>query len=239
MTCPLCHNSRFAALGVKDRHEIIRCLDCGIRYVRNMPTEAELAAYYAAYHGNLKNVRNAARKVRRWRRRLWLLRRLARGPAFLEIGCNTGFAVEAARRLGFHATGFDLSTEAIACAQATFAGCSFQHGTAETAAASGKRYDAVLCSEVIEHLTTLDGFANALGDLVTPGGLLYLTTPDTEHFMTPRDLLGWKEICPPHHLIYFNRAQILRFLQDAGFRVVLFLPVWHKANIRVIARRVA
>jgi 2-polyprenyl-3-methyl-5-hydroxy-6-metoxy-1,4-benzoquinol methylase len=238
MTCPLCHNLRYTSLGHKDQYEIVQCLDCGIRYVRNMPTEAELAAYYAAYHGNLKNVRNAARKVRRWRRRLWLLRRLARGPAFLEIGCNTGFAVEAARQLGFQATGFDLSTEAISYARATFAGCLFQHGTAETTAASGKRYDTVLCSEVIEHLTTLDGFAKALGDLVASGGLLYLTTPDTEHFLTPRNLLGWKEVCPPHHLIYFNRAQIRRFLEAAGFRLLFFYPVLHKASIRVIARRV-
>jgi SAM-dependent methyltransferase len=237
MSCPLCHGPEAAPVGVKNGYEIVRCHGCGLHYVRNMPTPEALAAYYAAYHGNLKNIRNAARKVSRWRRRLWPIKWLAHGREFLEIGCNTGFAVEAARRLGFHASGFDLSTEAIAYAQQTFPDCAFGHGTAETAAAAGRRYDVVLCSEVIEHHAVLDGFAAALSKLVTPGGLLYLTTPDTGHFRTPRDLLSWKEICPPHHLIWFNRDQMLRFVEAAGFRVMLFMPVLHKPNLRVIARR--
>ena len=237
MNCPLCRGAHAAEIGTRDSYTIVRCDACGLRYVQNMPTPDELAAYYAAYHGNLKNIRNAARKVRRWRRRLLPVRWLARGREFLDVGCNTGFAVEAARRLGFHATGYDLSTEAIDHARAAFRGCEFGHGTAMTAAAAGKRYDVVMCSEVIEHLTELDAFAAALSTLVKPGGLLYLTTPDTEHFLTPRNLLGWKEICPPHHLIYFNRAQIRRFLEAARFRALFFFPVLHKANIRVMARR--
>jgi 2-polyprenyl-3-methyl-5-hydroxy-6-metoxy-1,4-benzoquinol methylase len=182
-------------------------------------------------------VRNAARKVRRWRRKLWPLKFLARGKSFLDVGCNTGFAVEAARQLGFDATGYDLSDEAVDIARWTYPASTFRHGTAQAAAETGDRHDVVLCAEMIEHLTELESFAGALARLVRPGGVLHLTTPDTGHWRTPKDLLNWKEVCPPHHLMYFNRDQIRRFLEHAGFRVSYFSPVLHKPSIRVFARR--
>ncbi|HEX9626161.1 MAG TPA: methyltransferase domain-containing protein [Acidiferrobacterales bacterium] len=238
MPCPLCHGDDLTPVGEKNSYHIVACRGCGLRHVGDMPTPEALGAYYAAYHGNVKNVRNAARKVARWWRRLLPLRWLARGRTFLDVGCNTGFAVEAARRLGFTASGYDLSDEAIDYARQTYPHCRFEHGTAQTAATEGRTYDAVLCSEMIEHLTELDGFADALAKLVRPGGILYLTTPDAGRFRVPEDLLAWKEVCPPHHLIYFDRTQIRRFLESTGFQVMGFMPVLHKPSIRVFARRV-
>lgn len=238
MPCPLCHANDSSPVGDKDGYRIVACGGCGLRHVGNMPTLDELGAYYAAYHGNVKNVRNAARKVNRWWRRLLPLKLMAHGGRFLDVGCNTGFAVEAARRLGFAASGYDLSSEAVAHARATYPQCRFDHGTAQTAAASGQTFDAVLCSEMIEHLTELDSFAQALATLVRPGGLLYLTTPNAGRYRRAQKLLAWKEVCPPHHLIYFDRAQIRRFLESAGFKIMLFMPVLHKPSIRVFARRV-
>ena len=216
---------------------MVACQACGLRYVGEMPALAELNEYYTRYHGNAKNVHNAARKVGRWKRKLLPLKLLARGKEFLDLGCNTGFAVEAARQLGFSASGYDLSDDAIACARSAYPGCQFEHGTAQTAAAAGKRYDAVLCAEMIEHLTELRTLAQALSLLVKPGGVLFLTTPNARHFLTPKDFLSWKEVCPPHHLIYFGREQIKTFLRQAGFKISYFLPMLHKPSIRVMARR--
>lgn len=237
MPCPLCHCPPATVLGEKNGYIIVACGHCGLRHVRDMPDRETLAAFYAQYHGNAKNVRNATRKRRRWQRKLWPLKFLASGRSFLDVGCNTGFAVEAARRLGFEATGYDLSDEAIEYARRAYPANTFQQGTAQTAAETGGRYDVVLCAEMIEHLTELDSFADALARLVRPGGILYLTTPDTGHWRTPKNLLAWKEVCPPHHLVYFNRDQIRRLLETAGFRVSCFLPVLHKPSVRVIARR--
>lgn len=237
MSCPLCSHADNKPLGKKDGYTVVACRACGLRYVREMPALTELSEYYAAYHGNAKNVHNAARKVGRWRRKLLLLKLFARGKEFLDVGCNTGFAVEAARQLGFHASGCDLSSEAIALARAAYPGCHFEHGTAQTAAAAGRRYDTVLCAEMIEHLTELQTLAEALSALVKPGGILFLTTPNARHFLTPKDFLSWKEVCPPHHLIYFAREQIKTFLDQAGFNVSYFLPMLHKPSIRVMARR--
>src|SRR5690606_8192256 len=41
---------------------------------------------------------------------------------------------------------------------------------------AGRRFDAVVASEVIEHVADRDAFADALADLVRPGGVLIMTT---------------------------------------------------------------
>lgn len=235
--CPLCHGNHFEALGEKNGFAIVSCCGCGLRFVQGMPSGSELGALYKKYYANEKNKRNSIRKVRRWWRKLLPLKLLAWKGLFLDLGCNTGFAVEAARRLGFKATGYDLSEQAIELARSTYGNCDFNYGTARDAVSKGVRYDAVLCAEMIEHLTELEPLANALSFLVKPGGILYLTTPDAGRYRTPRELLAWKEVCPPEHLIYFGREQISRFLRSAGFSVLFFLPVLHKSSIRVIARR--
>lgn len=235
--CPLCHSSGFETLGEKNGFVVVSCSGCGLRFVRDMPSGSELGAFYKQYYANEKNERNASRKVRRWRRKLLPLKLLARKGSFLDLGCNIGFAVEAARSLGFKATGYDLSEQAIELARSTYGHCEFNYGTARDAASKGVRYDAVLCAEMIEHLTELETLAKALSFLVRPGGILYLTTPDAGRYRTPQQLLAWKEVCPPEHLIYFGRNQISRFLRGAGFEVLFFLPVLHKSSIRAIARR--
>jgi SAM-dependent methyltransferase len=237
MACPLCHAADARPIGEKNGHGIVECATCGLRHVGVMPTPEALSAFYSSYPGNAKNIRNAGRKIRRWQRKLLPLRLLARGGRFLDLGCNTGFAVEAARRLGFDASGYDLSDAAIDYARSAYPKCAFHHGMADAAAATGQTYDAVLCAEMIEHLTELDSLADALARLVNPGGILYLTTPDAGRKRDPARLLAWKEVCPPEHLIYFGRDQMRRFLERAGFRVIFFLPVWHKASLRVLARK--
>ena len=235
--CPLCHGTRFEPLGEKNGFVVVSCCDCGLRFVQDMPSSSELDTFYRKYYANEKNERNAIRKVRRWWRKLLPLKLLAWKGYFLDLGCNTGFAVEAARKLGFRATGYDLSEQAIELARSAYGQCDFHYGTARDAAAKGVRYDAVLCGEMIEHLTELETLAHALSCLVKPGGILYLTTPDAGRYRPPQELLAWKEVCPPEHLIYFGLEQISRFLRSAGFKVLFFLHVLHKSSIRVIARR--
>lgn len=235
--CPLCHDTDLEKIGDKNDFAIVSCRGCGLRFVGNMPSIQELGAFYKQYYANEKNKKNAQRKVRRWWRKLLPIKLLVQRGTFLDLGCNTGFAVEAARKLGFEATGYDLSEEAIGLAREAYGKCTFNYGTATDVAAKGVSYDAVLCAEMVEHLTELGTLAKALSSLVKPGGILYLTTPDAGRFSDPAELIAWKEVCPPEHLIYFGRQQIKRFLEDAGFKVLFFLPVFHKKSIRVIARK--
>ena len=138
------------------------------------------------------------------RRRLrWLARRLERPVGarsrLLDVGANGGFLVEAARELGFEAVGVELDPVSVDYAARHFAGSRFVRGTVEDLAAAGEpTFDAVYCSEVIEHVPDPNGFISGIVALMRPGALLYLTTPDIGHWRRPRDIrAGTASARPP------------------------------------------
>ncbi len=237
MNCPVCTASEAHRVGEKNGYRIQRCAGCGLMYADPMPTPDELDGMYAEYGVNRKNIQRKNEKVRRWVRRLFLIEKLAPAGRSLDIGCNTGFATEAARRYGYEAHGIDLGRESIEIARELFPECRFELLTAQELAERDESFELVTCPEVIEHLTEVQSFARALAALTRPGGILYLTTPDAGHPLVPRDPLSWKEICPPHHLIYFGRPQIRRLLEAHGFKVLFFFPMLHKPSLRLVARR--
>jgi len=237
MSCYVCRADDPEEIGRKNGHRVVRCRNCGFYYVHPLPTPETLREYYSRYGANLKNVRNAAWKLRRFKRKILPLIFFTRGRDFLDIGCNIGFGAEAARRLGCRAVGIDMSDQAIDLARQMYPKNTFHNLSAlELADQVDRTFDIVLCSEIIEHLSDIHAFMASLRSLVKPGGILYLTTPDAGHFRVPKDFLSWKEVIPPEHIGFFNRAILQRLLAQYGFRVLYFQPML-KPNLRLLARR--
>ena len=238
MTCPVCRGDGVVALGEKSGVPLVACLTCSHRFVHPMPSAEVIDAYYARYWINTKNIRNGDLKIRRLKRILRRFLRHANGKEFLDIGCNTGFGVEAARRLGYVATGIDLSEEAIDIAKRLYPLNRFVCGTSQAFAAEGSQFDAVLCREVIEHMPEVHSFMASLKSLMKVGGVLWLTTPDAGHFRVPKDFPIWKEVIPPEHVSFFNLASLGRLFKEYDIEIVAKSLQW-KPSLRVLARRVA
>jgi 2-polyprenyl-3-methyl-5-hydroxy-6-metoxy-1,4-benzoquinol methylase len=172
------------------------------------------------------------------------MRRLARylpggAPArrFLDIGCNGGFMVEAARELGFTALGVEPDGPAIAFARQTFPHNSFCHGLFETSDLGPEPFDAIYCSEVIEHAADANRFVARIANILKPGGVLYLTTPDIGHWRRPRDIRQWDAFTPPAHCLYFNPDNLTQLLAKHGLRVIRRRLAF-KPGIKLFARKI-
>ncbi len=104
------------------------------------------------------------------------------GLTALDIGCGAGLMTEPLARMGAAATGIDAAPENIAAAQdhaaATGLSIDYRAASVEALAASGFRADLVTCFEVVEHVAGRDSFFAALAQLVAPGGLVLLSTPN-------------------------------------------------------------
>ena len=102
------------------------------------------------------------------------------GISALDIGCGGGLLCEPLARLGADMTGIDASREAINAAKdhAETSGVSidYHQTSSEALALSGKQYDLVYASEVIEHVADRALFLNAMATLLRPGGVFVLTT---------------------------------------------------------------
>ena len=96
------------------------------------------------------------------------------GLTLLDIGCGGGLVAEPMTRLGFTVTGIDTSAEAIDAArthaEAMGLTIDYRITPAESIAEAGRRFDAVLALEVIEHVADPVQFFAAVGALVRPGG---------------------------------------------------------------------
>src|ERR1700748_3655020 len=74
----------------------------------------------------------------------------------LDVGCGNGVISRHLGRLGFNVTGVDVSDKTIEIARSLskdIPNVTFMRKSAEELVASGVKYDAIICSEVLEHLT--------------------------------------------------------------------------------------
>lgn len=240
--CPVCGSRNVSSFLQHNGCDLRRCDQCALVFMHPPPAPEALEALYDdAYQGATEGYfRKVATKLRRSRHRIRqmirVLGRTPQGGQFLDIGCNGGFLTEAAREAGFSATGLDPDGAAIRYARQHYPGNTFLHGYLETSGLLPDQFDAVYCSEVIEHSSDINRFAATLASVMKPGGLLYLTTPDISHWRRPRDITRWDAFCPPSHCLYFSPPNLTMLLDRNGLDIV-WRPFRLKPGIKLMARK--
>jgi SAM-dependent methyltransferase len=139
------------------------------------------------------------------------------GGRLLDVGCGSGAFVAQMAELGWRAEGIDPDPTAVAGARK--AGLDVKEGMVadlEPAEHAGA-YDAITLSHVIEHLHDPAGDLRRIRDLLPPGGLLWIATPNLEALGLRRFGRDWVNLDPPRHLVLFTRASLERLTRDAGF----------------------
>jgi 2-polyprenyl-6-hydroxyphenyl methylase/3-demethylubiquinone-9 3-methyltransferase len=102
------------------------------------------------------------------------------GLRFLDIGCGGGLLCEPMARLGAEVVGADASATNIEVAKlhAAEAGVAIDYRatTAEDLADAGEKFDVILNMEVVEHVADIDLFVKKCGEMVKPGGIMFVAT---------------------------------------------------------------
>lgn len=106
------------------------------------------------------------------------------GMKILEVGCGGGIFAEPLARIGAKVTGVDASRDLIETArlhaskdQCLESRLEYINDTIENHAMCNKEsYDAVVASEVLEHVTQKDLFVSSLTATLKPGGSVFITT---------------------------------------------------------------
>ena len=212
-------------MGARDDYGIRnfrRCGACGFLFASPYPETALLESFYDDYFASPSLAAKKDKKIARASRRIRRLLRTGDYKTFLDVGCNVGTAVEAARLNGLAATGIDIDAVGVATASRLFPSNRFEAATADEFADRGDRFDLIFTCEVIEHLTDVHGFAAALARLLAPGGVIFLTTPDIGHIRVPRNTLSFHEVKPPEHLSLFTKAALRTLFADHGLPAIRF-----------------
>ena len=198
--------------------EIVRCAACALVQRRGAPAafDGRLYAYYADRVGlPMEALYDPLTSLSL---RALLTERLfaAPGRALLDVGCGEGQLVSVARSLGWNARGIDLSPHAIAICRRFGLPCEAIDIFSETLLPAS--FDVVTLVEVIEHVPRPSRWIARAAELLVPGGLLYMTTPNwaalTHRIVGDR----WQAI-HPEHLAYFEPATLAERVSGTGMRV--------------------
>lgn len=102
------------------------------------------------------------------------------GLRILDIGCGGGLLCEPMARLGAKVVGADASETNIAVARLHAAeskvDIDYRATTAEALADAGETFDVILNMEVVEHVADVGLFVGKCGEMVRPGGVMFVAT---------------------------------------------------------------
>ena len=168
-----------------------------------------------------------------------------------DVGSGNGALAAAARDAGLYVVGVEPDGDGVARSRERLPGINFHNLSVEDDPAvvlqsEGRVFDAVVSTEVIEHLyrpRLLPVFARGL---LEPGGHLLVSTP-YHGYLKNLALSGFNRWDAHHtplwdggHIKFWSRATLTRLLEENGFQVVAFygagrLP-WLWKSMILVAR---
>lgn len=227
VNCNHCGEARNDPLFCAKGYELVRCGGCGLAYIANPPTMAELERLYsaaAAYHLTLCDPASAAfaQQDRIARRHLDVVQRSAGKGRLLDVGCSTGQFLHRASAAGFAASGLELNESSVDFARSHY-GENVVRGTIHDAPQMAGSVDVLTMFDVIEHVPDPSDDLRRAFALVAPGGLAVLSTPNIDGLFPRLSLplanrLGyWPHPEPPYHLYQFSTGTLVAMMEKVGF----------------------
>ena len=227
--CPNCGSDSFRFLVTKRGYDLVRCAECRLVRVRPMPSAEEIADIYradAGYHDQMAADAGAeAWRAGNSRGKVQLVERFAEPGRILEVGCSAGHFLAAAAQAGWNSEGVELSPDTAAAARER-TGRKVHVGTLESAELVAESFDVVTMWDVIEHMPRPREALARTWEILAPGGILAIETPNEEG-LYPRLSLAlapltgiWGHAEPPYHLVQFSKTTLTDMLDRSGFDIL-------------------
>lgn len=224
-SCNLCGSGSPVHLFSKDGFDLVRCRQCELVYVANPPSGDELQKLYSFESGYQKELVedpiSTAFHHDEATRNLALLQGHARSGRLLDVGCSTGLFLSAARKAGWQARGVEYSEDSSRVAREVY-GLDVVTGALEPGMFEPGSFDVVTFWDVIEHVPDPAHTLGVAAELLAPGGLMVLKTPNVDG-LYPKASLAlahrldfWRHPEPPGHLFQFSEKTLGRLAAGAG-----------------------
>jgi 2-polyprenyl-3-methyl-5-hydroxy-6-metoxy-1,4-benzoquinol methylase len=211
-SCPVCKSTdihRVKQFIIKD---VRRCKSCSLAFFANRATPDEIRDFYSKYP---RDHYESPVTILRYKELLSHFATLSPGKKLIDYGCNSGFFLAVAQENGWDTIGAEISEEAREICQNRGLKVTDLHAFYHDYAP--KSYDVILSSEVIEHMEFPAEFFKRAYELLKPGGILYVTTPNFDAL--ERKILGDKYdiVNFPEHLCFFNKRSLRKCGEQHGF----------------------
>lgn len=220
----------------RDEFTVVKCKHCNLHYLNPRPDVSELNTIYPseyyAYHLQSKNVETENHNSLLYQARKFVyLNRLEKAIShcghnkklnILDIGCADGRALNWYRKVRSNTVntfGVDFDERAVERARA--AGHTVYQGRFEDVDMPTNFFDMAVATHVIEHVADSKAFARRAYEVIKPGGILLLETPNIDS-LDARIFRQhhWGGYHFPRHWIFYSADSITRLVNELGFEVI-------------------
>jgi len=227
--CLVCGGSEKGRLLFHTSRPILQCRKCGLVYAKPRSTVANDESAenyskdysedyyrdgtYADYLADRDAIQRNAPRV------LSELEQMVKGRRLLDVGCATGFFLDAARSRRWMVQGLEVSEYASEYARREL-NLPVETASIVSPPAGLPQFDVVTLWDTIEHLNRPDLALANIRRLLGPRGVLVFSTGDYDSLL--RRLTGkrWRLFADPTHNFFFNEGVLRRMLKREGFEVL-------------------
>lgn len=239
-SCPACRSRRQTFFCRHDEVSYARCRRCGTLFQASVPATHDLQRLYGEqYHaerGHADESGIVEAKKRTMREYLRLAKRWhPPGHRLLEIGCSAGAGLEAAAQSGWEATGVEISKTSADLANQRKGIKKVYAGQLEDAPLAKRKFDLAGFFDVLEHIAHPDKTLQRTWEVLRPGGLVMIVTPDGLSLSARWMHQQWTHFFLEHVVLYSRRG-IQFALHRNGFAIEKTGFAWKWINLEMIKR---
>ena len=234
-TCDCCGADGWIYLFAENGFNLGRCTECGLHYVRPMPslTQRMTEMESSHYAGNLITSGAAVHLAQERQSRLALesyvavAHRFAPAGKWMDIGCGTGTFMALVRARGIKAEGIELTRERRDVALQETGGPIYD-APLEALDLPPKSFAAVTLINVFSHLTCPTETLTHIRRVLVPDGIILLRTGEIGPNVRKRHVYSWDL---GDHLYFLGERTAERYAAKLNFRVVHREKVWVPAAV--------
>lgn len=215
----------------RDDVTILDCDICGFAHMDPLPTLEMIENIYDYdYYANEKSDYISAQEAQRdwwianYSHRLRQIEQLSSGTGrrILDIGSGPGLFLQAAKKQGWSAVGIEPNKLAADHARLNGGEVLELYLKREYIPLLGK-FNAIHCSEVLEHIQNPQEIVEIMHDLLTPGGVVFCLAPNDfnpiQAVLTGDNSEKKWWVSTPHHINYFNHHSLSQLFANNKFSI--------------------
>ena len=217
-------------LGIKGYYNICCCESCGLEQTQPRLGQDELLALYQNHYNSIENGKNKLylnlreKFMGSYLYSLWMVidgdvsfHRLKGMGRLLDVGCNEGRSLSIFRKHGFDAEGLEPNEKAAASARLN--GHAVYNELLDHFQPD-KKYDVVTLANVLEHDLNPQGMLRNIGRIVSPGGRVLISCPNSESMFRYIFNKYWINWHIPFHISHFSAQTLTNMLDKEGFQEI-------------------
>lgn len=202
---------------------VLRCNNCGLGALENIPETKKLFKYYTSFYDEQKSERFkplfelAIRCFRELRVRVVEHFAKKRGR-ILDVGFGRPIDLSLFQQRGWEAHGTQIVPHTVRVARSQ--GLNAFLGELHDAKYPDAHFDMITVWHVLEHLKNPAKYVREMHRILKPEGRLIVEVPNFNSPLARMFGCNWLGLDLPHHLYHFTPKSLTRLLHQNGFKVV-------------------